>query len=381
MTLYDSRLTDQPITHLQLSSDQIRRMPKAVLHFHLDGGCPRPLYDQIIHILTRQGRLPSTALIDPKWDGKGGLPGFLDAYSRIQDVLVNVHRPHLFEAIMQHARQQGVVYTEILASLQTLRPNWKQLAASDQYHAKKHQADDPMKLAKAVTPTLAELADSARRHNTSVGVLCALNPHNDTTHMLTTIQAAKHLRNQGLPVVGIGIAGKYAPFQPINQVLQKEDLDGLLYVPHAGELPTEPNLQDALEGCPPLPSRIAHGIEAQISQKLISKLIKYDICCDMCITSNEQLGACSPGRHPIIDLMRAGVPCTINPDDPLLFSVDVCQEYERVQQLGAQPQELVQLARNSINYSGADVRLRRRWLADLNAWASKNVQSASSPDL
>jgi len=101
----------------------------------------------------------------------------------------------------------------------------------------------------------------------------------------------------------------------------------------------------------------------------------------MCITSNEQLGACSPGRHPIIDLMRAGVPCTINPDDPLLFSVDVCQEYERVQQLGAQPQELVQLARNSINYSGADARLRRRWLADLNAWASKNVQSASSPDL
>jgi len=164
-------------------------------------------------------------------------------------------------------------------------------------------------------------------------------------------------------------------------MLQEEGLDGLLYVPHAGELPTEPNLQEALAECPPLPSRIAHGIEAQSDSALVSKLIKHDICCGICVTSNEQLGACSPGRHPIMDLVRAGVPCSISPDDPLLFSVDVCQEYERVQRLGAQPQELVLLARNSISYAGTDPRLRRRWIADLDAWVSQHIQQAPLLDL
>jgi adenosine deaminase len=93
----------------------------------------------------------------------------------------------------------------------------------------------------------------------------------------------------------------------------------------------------------------------------------------MAPTSNEMLGACTIGRHPIIDLLRAGVPCTVNPDDSLLFDRDVCGEYEYAQTMGATPEELVQLARNSIVYAGADYRLRRRWLADLDIWESQNL--------
>lgn len=331
------------------------------------------MYDHTVERLVTHGRLPDEAPLDPRWDGKGGLDGFLNTYFRVQKVLAHIPRPQLFDAVMQQAEKQGIVYVEVLTSLRTLRPNWQQLATADESHDQKHQADDPLELAQAVAPTLVEMRDAARRHRTHVGVLCALGPRHGPDHMRSVLRAAKLLRNQGLPVVGVGISGEYTDFAPINRMLHQEGLDGLLWVPHAGELPQEPNLQAALEGDPPLPSRIAHGIEAQANPDLARLLSKHNICCDIAPTSNEMLGACSPGRHPVVDMIRAGIPCTISPDDSLLFGTDVCDEYERVQQMGATPQELVGLARNSIIHAGADHRLRRKWLADLDSWGSQHL--------
>lgn len=379
--LYDSQLRRPRGKRPILSTQQISSLPKAVLHAHLDGSCPRQLYDQTVERLMTHGILPDNAALDPRWDGQGGLTGFLEAYARVQQVLAHVPRPQLFGAIMQRARQQGVVYVEMLASLRSLRPDWPQLAYSGVQHHQDKQTIDPLELARSTAPTLAEMQDAARRYRVHAGMLCALGPQYGQEHMRSVLQAAKILHNQGLPVVGVGISGEYYQFEPIHRLLKQEGLDGLLYVPHAGELPREPCLRQALADDPPLPSRIAHGIEAQIHPDLIQRLKQYNICCDVAPTSNEMLGACSPGRHPIVDLIRAGVPCTINPDDELLLGNDICAEYELVQAMGATPSELVNAARQSIIFSGADHRLRRRWLADIDVWESQNIAQVSMIEL
>ncbi len=245
-----------------LSPEQIRSMPKAVLHAHLDGSCPRSLYDQTLARLVTRGLLPDDTPLNPRWNGRGGLPGFLNFYTRVQKVLAAIPRPQLFGAVMQQAKQQGAVYLEVLVSLRSLRPDWQQLVHADNEHVQRRPAPDPLELANAVTPTLVEIRDSARRHRIHIGVLCTLGSQRGNDHMLSILRAAKLLRNQGLPVVGVGISGDYNGFGPIHRLLRREGLDGLLYVPHAGELPQEPNLRQVLAGDPPLPSRIAHGIEA-----------------------------------------------------------------------------------------------------------------------
>jgi len=55
----------------------------------------------------------------------------------------------------------------------------------------------------------------------------------------------------------------------------------------------------------------------------------------VCPTSNLRTGVVSTlGEHPLPRLRAAGVPCTINTDDPAMFGTDLGHEYELAAQLG-----------------------------------------------
>ena len=50
---------------------------------------------------------------------------------------------------------------------------------------------------------------------------------------------------------------------------------------------------------------------------------------EVCPTSNWLTSAVpTTAAHPIRRLMDAGIPVTINSDDPGLFGIDLCHEYE-----------------------------------------------------
>jgi adenosine deaminase len=54
-----------------------------------------------------------------------------------------------------------------------------------------------------------------------------------------------------------------------------------------------------------------------------------NITLEICLTSNWLTSAVSTtASHPIKRLMDYGVPITINSDDPSLFGIDLCHEYE-----------------------------------------------------
>lgn len=96
---------------------------------------------------------------------------------------------------------------------------------------------------------------------------------------------------------------------------------------HAGETlldmggskdPSNSNLYDAviLKA-----KRIGHGFSLLKHPNLVAEFKRLDICIELCPTSNELLHLCrNIKEHPFPEILAAGIPCTINSDNPSLFT-------------------------------------------------------------
>jgi len=89
---------------------------------------------------------------------------------------------------------------------------------------------------------------------------------------------------------------------------------------------------------------------------------------DICPTSNVVLGIVADlASHPLDTLRRAGVPVSLNTDDPLLYGIDLVGEYERcAATFGWGHAELGQVARTSIESCFADPDRRAQMLEELD---------------
>jgi adenosine deaminase CECR1 len=70
--------------------------------------------------------------------------------------------------------------------------------------------------------------------------------------------------------------------------------------------------------------RIGHGFALMKHPHLVEKFKKTEtskgICVELCPISNELLHLCrNIKEHPFPELLAAGIPCTVNSDNPCLF--------------------------------------------------------------
>jgi aminodeoxyfutalosine deaminase len=140
-------------------------------------------------------------------------------------------------------------------------------------------------------------------------------------------------------VVGLGIGGPEAgrPVEPYRKAFEIARDGGLGVVPHAGEAAGPDSIRDVLTLDP---ARIRHGIRAVEDDALLTEIVERGLVLDVCPTSNLRTGVVpSMGEHPLRALREAGVPCTINTDDPAMFGTDLGREYELAAGLGLRPAE------------------------------------------
>ncbi|MEX2494559.1 MAG: adenosine deaminase [Woeseia sp.] len=132
--------------------------------------------------------------------------------------------------------------------------------------------------------------------------------------------------------VGLDFADKdthelraYAP------MVDKARRAGLHLTVHAGEEPGQASqVRDAIEilGA----ERIGHGIHIIGDPVAMDLVRERNVALEVCPTSNWLCNSVpSTAMHPIRRLMEAGVAVTVNSDDPGLFGIDLCHEYELLQ--------------------------------------------------
>ena len=103
---------------------------------------------------------------------------------------------------------------------------------------------------------------------------------------------------------------------------------------------------------------------------MVERLAREQVCLDVCPTSNVQLRAVpSLQDHPLARLVEAGVPVSLNADDPLMFGSGLLQEYELARDaFGLDDETLAAIAATSIRASGAPSSLKAAALDGIDRW-------------
>jgi len=192
-----------------------------------------------------------------------------------------------------------------------------------------------------------------------------------------TIDTALKQQPDGLVSFGLGGPEAGVPRSKFAPYFAQAQAAGLHSVPHAGESTGPETIWDALRllGA----ERIGHGIAAVLDPKLMEYLAATGVVLEVCPTSNVRTkSVLSLAAHPLPALVEAGVPVTINSDDPPMFDTTLNQEYEVARELlGLDDEGVADLARTAVRASFADEPVKSAILAEIDAYAG--VSSASAP--
>ncbi len=309
---------------MPVTLDEIRRVPKVLLHDHLDGGL-RP--QTIVELAAESGydRLPTADVAGlARWmtgvAARGSLELYLEAFEHTVGVMQT--RDALIRVAAECAEDlaaDGVVYAEV------------------RFAPELHVTRD-LSLDQVVEAVLEGFRRGSRgRGITLYALLTALRT---AARSLEIAELAVRHRDAG--VVGFDIAGAEAGWPPSRhldafQYVARENFHNTI---HAGEGFGLPSIWEALQWCGA--ERLGHGVriidDIQVpagGHASLGRLASYvrdrRIPLEMCPTSNVQTGAVKSIKdHPIGLLRELLFRVTVNTDNRLMSGVSLSSEFHAV---------------------------------------------------
>ena len=129
--------------------------------------------------------------------------------------------------------------------------------------------------------------------------------------------------------IGLDLAGNELqwPNHQFTEAFAPARKAGFPITIHAGEASPPSEMWDAIDRLGAW--RIGHGIACIQDPLLMRELARKNITLEVCPTSNW-LTQCVPtlDAHPVVRILREGVPVSINTDDPGVFAVTVESEFD-----------------------------------------------------
>jgi adenosine deaminase len=185
-----------------------------------------------------------------------------------------------------------------------------------------------------------------------------------------TLQVATELRPDGLVSFGLGGPEVGVPRAQFAPHFRAAIAEGLRSVPHAGESTGPETVWDSLVHLGA--ERIGHGIAAARDPQLLDHLRENAITLEVCPTSNVRTRSVpSLAEHPLPQLVAAGVPVTINSDDPPMFATTLNAEYAvAAELLDLDAAGVADLARAAVRASFLDDAGKAALLAEIDDYAT-----------
>ncbi|WP_093839552.1 adenosine deaminase [Streptomyces aidingensis] len=192
-----------------------------------------------------------------------------------------------------------------------------------------------------------------------------------------TARMACELRPEGLVSFGLGGPETGVPRPQFKPYFDRAIAEGLHSVPHAGETTGPETIWDALREL--RAERIGHGTSATRDPRLLEHLAEHRIPLEVCPTSNVATRAVTVlAEHPVREMVAAGVPVTINSDDPPMFGTDLNTEYAvAAKLLGLDETGLAELAGNAVKAAFLDTPAKSRLLAEIDSYLASWLQRRS----
>lgn len=189
-----------------------------------------------------------------------------------------------------------------------------------------------------------------------------------------TLRIALDEQPAGLVSFGLGGPEVGVPRPQFKPYFDKARAAGLHSVPHAGETTGPETIWDALRELGA--ERIGHGIAAARDLRLLAHLAEHGIPLEVCPTSNVRTRAVpSLAEHPLPAIVAAGVPVTINSDDPPMFGTTLEEEYAvAARLLDLDAAGVAELARAAVRASFLPAGGRTALLNEIDAYAAGSAQ-------
>ncbi len=322
------------------TADIIRRVPKALLHDHLDGGL-RP--QTVIDLAQESGyaaSLPSTDADElGRWfrdaADSGSLVRYLETFAHTV-------------AVMQTEEQLRRVARECAVDLAADGVVYAESRFAPELHIEQGLSLDQVVL--AVLEGFREGEREAAAAGTPIRIRVLITAMRHAARSSEIAELAVRYRDEG--VGGFDIAGAEAGFPPSRHLDAFEYLrrENAHFTIHAGEAFGLPSIWEALQYCGA--DRLGHGVrlvddlttvagalsrrdlsQADPSRVRLGRLAAYvrdkRIPLEMCPSSNIQTGAAhSVVEHPITLLRRLGFRVTLNTDNRLMSGTSMSREME-----------------------------------------------------
>ena len=302
-------------------SAMFARMRRSELHVHLEGS----IYPETLRAID-----PSLAAADlPAGpSAAGSFASFIDAYKwTVERLRTPEHYALATRDLLRRLAGQDVSYAEITLSAGVVLWKGQDLDRTfDAIAAETARAPFPVRW----------IVDAIRHFGAE-----AARP---------VAEFAIRRKSDGIVAFGIGGDEVRGPAEWFRDLFAMCRAGGLHLVCHAGEIAGPESIRAAIAiGA----ERIGHGISAVQDPELMAELRQRDIPLEICITSNVCTGAvASLDEHPVRRLFDAGVPITLNSDDPALFDTTLAREYEiAAEHFGFTAQELGAIAENGFRYA------------------------------
>ena len=316
-------------------------IPKAELHCHLEGSIAPSLARQLA---ARNGIDLPHGLFGP--DGHyvwNDFLSFLAAYDRVCTVLRHARDfGDVLYTYLAGAAREGAVYVEVFCSPE--RP----LALGISYMAWLEALEAGIDRAKAEFGIEGRIIVVCIRH---------LGPER------ALAVARKMVAEPHRYIVGFGMGGDEAKFVPADfaPAFRVAHESGFGCTVHAGEVLGPESVWAAIRDLPV--TRIGHGVRSADDPALMAELGRRGIVLEVCPGSNIALGLYRDrASHPLHRLIAAGVPVTLNSDDPPFFHTTLGKEYDEA---GLDEKALRHIARTAIEASFADDATKRKLLREV----------------
>ena len=295
------------------------RCAKAELHVHLEGSIDPELLCRLDRSLTlEEARRLYTF---------DSFAGFIEAFKgAVRRLQTPEHYAAAAASLFERQAAQGIEYSEVILSAGVVL--WKSQSLDETWAALR--------------------AVSARAPLEVRWIVDAVRQFGGEPASEVAVWAAAHA-SEGIVAFGVGGDETARPLGEFAQAVSIAREAGLRFTPHAGETSTAQSVWEAVAMDA---DRIGHGIRAVEDAALLRVLRERDIALEVCPTANVRTGAVATiEAHPLRALFDAGVPLTLNSDDPGLFDTDLTREFSTARDvLGFSEDELGVIAGNALRY-------------------------------
>ncbi|HEX2851360.1 MAG TPA: adenosine deaminase [Acidimicrobiales bacterium] len=306
--------------HNRPSLEEIRGVPKVLLHDHLDGGLRPSTVAELATDIGYTG-LPTTDASNlAEWFTEG---------ARTRDLVVYLELFAHTVAVMQTPDALTRVAAECAEDLAADGVVYAEVRFAPELHTERGLTLD------AVVDAVVEgFRIGSEGRDITIGTICTAM--RTAARSLEIAELAVRHRDRG--VVGFDSAGAEAGYPPSRHLdaFQLIAHENFHFTIHAGEAFGLPSIWEALQWCGA--ERLGHGVRivdditvdpdgGATLGRLAAFVRDRRVCLEMCPTSNVHTGAASSiADHPIGLLRRLGFRVTANTDNRLMSDTTVSQE-------------------------------------------------------